>query len=71
MFFKSKKPKTEKVTYERIKTELDELLGRAEVAHVSRHVLVDLLESRAQAIRVKQSLSYSATPRVYSGNLPE
>jgi hypothetical protein len=70
MFFK-KKPATEKVTYSNVKSALDKLLAEADSAHINRHTLVDLLESRAQAIRVKQALSYSAAPRVYSGNIPE
>ena len=54
MFF-GKKPATEKVTYQNIKAELDELLGRAETAHINRHTLIDLLESRAIRLRCKQA----------------
>jgi hypothetical protein len=68
MFFR-KKPATEKVTFNNVKTALDKLLAEAESVHINRHVLVDLLESRAQAIRVKQAMTYSVAPRVYSGNI--
>jgi hypothetical protein len=60
MFFKPKKPTNKSATYTTIKGELDTLLGKAEVAHVDRHALVDLLESRATAIRVKQAMNYRA-----------
>jgi hypothetical protein len=58
MFFKTKKPASASTTYLNVKSELDDLLAKAEAMHVNRHVLVDLLESRAQAIRVKQALLY-------------
>jgi hypothetical protein len=69
MFFKTKKPATDSITYTNIKAELDALLDNAEAAHVNRHVLVDLLESRVMGLRCKLATSYSVAPRMHSGNL--
>jgi hypothetical protein len=65
-----KKPETETVTLSTVKRELDALITDAEVAHVNRHVLIDLLESRVAALRMKAAVSYSSAPSFVSGNLP-
>ena len=69
MFFKLKKPTSDSITYANVKAELDALLAKAEVAHINQHILVDLLESRAHAIRCKAAANYSVAPRMHSGNI--
>jgi hypothetical protein len=68
MFFR-KKPETE-VTFATVKAELDALITDAEVAHVNRHAMIDLLESRVAGLRMKAALSYSSASSFVSGNLP-
>jgi hypothetical protein len=63
-----KKPETETVTLATVKAELDALITDAEVAHVNRHAMIDLLESRG--LRMKASVSYSSASSFVSGNLP-
>lgn len=35
--------------------DLDKIIAKAETAHVSPHAIVDVLESRAAAVRVRQA----------------
>jgi hypothetical protein len=53
-----KKPAAEKVTYRMIERELNQVLARAETAHVNSHALADFLDACAQAIRVKALTTY-------------
>jgi len=48
--FGSKKPSTVTFDFDTIAQELDQLLDTAEAAHMNRHQLIDLLESRAAGL---------------------
>jgi hypothetical protein len=66
--FKAKKP--ESYSIEAATAALDSILTKAAQAYVPADRVIDLMESRVARLRQQQATSYSAAPRIYSGNLP-
>jgi hypothetical protein len=56
-------------TIEMLAKDIDDLIVKAQTAFVDSHRIVDLMESRIAAIRVRQAASFSHAPVFVSGNL--